>query len=134
MTVAYTLTGATATLTINKVTMHAKPSVGRPPRGKQDIAINVKIIVTRGVVAKDGSGGYDANANLGDVLQLADGTVVDQASGLGFDTKFMAQAALTTGQTGSGDLVFEAPQGATAKILLLVSGPHGDGRLRITLS
>jgi len=93
----------------------------------------VKIAVTRGVIAKDGSGGYDANANLLDTLQLDNGTIVDQTSGLGFDTKFMAQAALKTGQTVSGDLPFEAPRGAIAAILLVASGPHGDGRLRIEL-
>lgn len=131
--ISYTLVGTTATMTVEKVTMHAKPSVGRVPPGKQDIVLRVKIVVTRGVVAKDGTGGYDANANLGDSLQLGDGTTLDQTSGLGFDTKFMAQAALKTGQTVSGDLPFEAPQGATAAALQVVSGPHGNDRLTITL-
>jgi hypothetical protein len=77
--IAYALLGATAKITINKVTMQAKPTVGRVPAGRQYIAIKVTIVVTRGVFAKDGTGGYYANANLGDSLQLADGTIVDQA-------------------------------------------------------
>lgn len=118
--------GATALMTINKVTENAKPTMGEGAGpGKQYIVVNVSIKATDG-----GPNGYDMNVNFGDSLQLVGGTVAPEANTIGFDTDFLAASSLTTGQQSAGDLVFLAPAGAHAEILQVL---QSVGSLQVAL-